>query len=54
MPVVGLSTIEAMKAAGADTLSVDAGTTLMIDGDAIVAAANVAGISIVGRARRRG
>jgi DUF1009 family protein len=50
VPVVGVSTIEAMKAAGATILSVDAGKTLMIDGDAIVKAADAAGICIVGRA----
>jgi len=49
VPVVGVSTIEAMKAAGATTLSVDAGKTLMIDGDAIFKAADEAGICIVGR-----
>ncbi len=49
VPVVGVSTIEAMKAAGATILSVDAGKTLMIDGDAIVKAADEAGICIVGR-----
>ena len=49
VPVIGVSTIEAMKAAGATLLSVDAGTTLMIDGDAIVQAADAAGIAIVGR-----
>ena len=49
VPVVGVSTIEAMKAAGATALSVDAGKTLMIDGDAIVKAADEAGICIVGR-----
>jgi len=53
VPVVGVSTIEAMKAAGATTLSVDAGKTLMIDGDAIVKAADDAGIVIVGRGVRR-
>jgi UDP-2,3-diacylglucosamine hydrolase len=52
VPVVGVSTIGAMKAAGARVLSVDAGKTLMIDGDAIVAAANEAGIAIVGRPAR--
>ena len=36
VPVVGVSTIEAMGAAGATALSVDAGKTLMIDGDAII------------------
>jgi DUF1009 family protein len=50
VPVVGVSTITAMQAAGATVLSVDAGKTLMIDGDAIVRAADEAGISIVGRA----
>ena len=49
VPVVGVSTIDAMKAVGADTLSVDAGKTLMIDGDAIIRAADEAGICIVGR-----
>src|SRR5262245_20049328 len=49
VPVVGVSTVEAMKAAGATALSVDAGKTLMIDGDAITKAADTAGICIVGR-----
>src|SRR5215470_9213082 len=51
VPVVGVSTIEAMSSAGATVLSVDAGKTLMIDGDAIVKAADGAGIAIVGRRR---
>ena len=53
VPVVGVSTIEAMKAAGASALSVDAGKTLMIDGDAIIKAADEAGICIVGRSGSR-
>jgi DUF1009 family protein len=53
VPVVGVSTIEAMKIAGATVLSVDAGKTLMIDGDAIVGAADEAGLCIVGRPPRR-
>ena len=52
VPVVGVSTIAAMKAAGATVLSVDAGKTLMIDGEAIVKAADDAGICIVGRPAR--
>jgi DUF1009 family protein len=52
VPVVGVSTIEAMKTVGATVLSVDAGKTLMIDGDAIVKAADEAGICIVGRSTR--
>src|SRR5512132_2061720 len=49
VPVVGIATIQAMRVAGAIALSVDAGRTLMIDGDAIVASADEAGITIVGR-----
>jgi len=49
VPVVGVSTIEAMASVGATLISVDAGKTLMIDGDAIVQAADRAGIAIVGR-----
>jgi DUF1009 family protein len=53
VPVVGVSTIQAMKGAGSLLLSVDAGKTLMIDGDAIIKAADEAGITIVGRPTRR-
>jgi DUF1009 family protein len=49
VPVVGVSTIDAMAAAGATLLSVDAGKTLLIDGEAIIRAADEAGIAIVGR-----
>jgi DUF1009 family protein len=49
VPVVGVSTIAAMNVAGATALSVDAGKTLMIDGDAIIRVADEAGICIVGR-----
>jgi len=49
VPVVGVATIAAMREAGASTLSVDAGRTLMMDGDAIGRAADEAGIAIVGR-----
>jgi UDP-2,3-diacylglucosamine hydrolase len=52
VPVAGLPTIAALRAAGATVLSVDAGKTLLIDGPAAVAAAaDEAGITIVGRAR---
>lgn len=53
VPVVGVSTIDAMKAAGASALSVDAGKTLIIDGQAVIRAADEAGIAIVGRALAR-
>ncbi len=51
VPVVGLPTIEAMREAGATALSVDAGRTLLFDRPELVAAADRAGIAIVGRAR---
>ncbi len=51
VPVVGVRTIERMQAAGADGLSIDAGKTLLIDGPAVVAAADRAGIVVVGRQR---
>lgn len=51
VPVVGIATIEAMRQAGATALSVDAGRTLVIDGDQVFKAADEAGIAIVGRPR---
>jgi DUF1009 family protein len=51
VPVVGVATIGVMRDAGATVLSVDAGRTLLIDGPAIVEAADIAGIAIVGRAK---
>jgi DUF1009 family protein len=40
-----------MRQAGADARSIDAGRTLILDGDAFIAAANAAGIVVVGRER---
>lgn len=51
VPVVGVATIAAMQAAGADALSVDAGKTLVLDGAAFLDAANTAGVVVVGRTR---
>lgn len=51
VPVVGVATVRAMQVAGADALSVDAGKTLFIDGEAVLSAANEAGIVVVGRPR---
>jgi len=51
VPVVGFATIQAMRVAGATALSVDAGKTLILDGDAVYASADEAGITIVGRSR---
>jgi UDP-2,3-diacylglucosamine hydrolase len=47
VPVVGTATIEAMRQAGASCLSIDAGRCLLLDGDAIVRAADEAGIAMV-------
>jgi DUF1009 family protein len=47
VPVVGVPTIQTMQRAGATCLSLEAGRTLMFDPDAIVAAADAAGIAIV-------
>jgi len=49
VPVVGVATIEAMKQAGASVMSVDAGKTLIVDGDRVFDAANAAQIAVVGR-----
>ena len=49
VPVIGIATVRSMQAAGASALSIDAGRTLVLDGDAVTAAANEAGIAIVGR-----
>jgi DUF1009 family protein len=38
-----------MRVAGASTLSIDAGKTLVFDGDAVRASADEGGIAIVGR-----
>jgi hypothetical protein len=53
VPVVGVATIEAMKAAGATALTIDAGRTLVVDGDRVFALADEAGITIVGREAAR-
>src|SRR6266850_2203604 len=45
VPVIGLATIQAMRAAGASALSIDAGRTLVLDGDAVFGSANEAGIA---------
>ena len=49
VPVIGFATIQAMRAAGAAVLSVDAGKTLLLDREAVIASANEAKIAIVGR-----
>jgi len=46
VPVVGLPTIATMKACGATALAIDAQHTLLFDRQALIAAANEAGIAI--------
>jgi DUF1009 family protein len=49
VPVVGLATIDSMRAAGATGLTIDARRTLVMDGDRFFAAADAAGIAVAGR-----
>lgn len=46
VPVIGAKTIKAMETAGATCLALDAGKCLLLDGDAIIAAADSAQIAI--------
>ena len=47
VPVVGVKTIEMMKAAGATCLAVDAGKCLLLDGQKVIEAADEMGIVVV-------
>ncbi len=47
VPVIGLKTIEVMRQAGATCLAIDAGKCLLLDGNAIIVAADSVGITIV-------
>ena len=48
VPVAGLDTIPVMKETGATVLAIDAGRTLLLDREEMIARANEAGISIAG------
>jgi UDP-2,3-diacylglucosamine hydrolase len=48
VPVVGLDTVPVMRETGATVLAVEAGRTLMLDKAAMLAAADEAGIAVVG------
>jgi UDP-2,3-diacylglucosamine hydrolase len=52
VPVVGASTVPVMRETGATALAVEAGRTLLLDRDEMLAAANEAGIAIVGMEMR--
>jgi UDP-2,3-diacylglucosamine hydrolase len=47
VPVIGLHTIETMKKAGASCLALDAARCLILDGDAVIHAADEAGMAII-------
>jgi hypothetical protein len=47
VPVAGVKTIEVMRRAGATCLALDAGKCLLLDGEAIIAAADEADVTIV-------
>jgi len=47
VPVIGVKTIEVMKAAGATCLAVDAGKCLLLDGQKVIEAADEAAIAVV-------
>ena len=47
VPVIGVKTVEAMRQAGATCLALDAGKCPLLDGNAIIVAADSVGITIV-------
>jgi UDP-2,3-diacylglucosamine hydrolase len=49
VPVIGLTTIETMRAAGATCLAIEAGRTLIFDREAIVRAADSTDICVIAR-----
>jgi DUF1009 family protein len=48
LPAIGRGTIEAMQAAGATGLAVEAGATLLVDADSLRHSADAAGIAVWG------
>jgi UDP-2,3-diacylglucosamine hydrolase len=49
VPVVGVKTIEVMSQAGASCLAVDAGKCLLLDGEAVINAADQAEIAVIAK-----
>ena len=47
VPVIGIKTIEVMRSAGASCLALDAGKCLLLDGDAVITAADAGEIAIL-------
>lgn len=54
VPVIGMRTVQALRRARAAALSIDAGRTLVLDGDAVFEAADAAGVAVVGRPAAEG
>ena len=54
VPVIGMRTVQALQRARAAALSIDAGRTLVLDGDAVFEAADAAGVAVVGRPAAEG
>ena len=47
VPVIGVATIQAMQAAGATCLAIDAGRCLLLDGEEVIRAGDAAAITLV-------
>ena len=47
VPVIGVKTIEIMQRAGASCLAIDAGRCLLLDGEAVLQAADAAGVAVI-------
>lgn len=47
VPVIGVKTIETMQAAGATCLALDSGKCLLLDGDAVIHAADAVSIAVI-------
>jgi len=52
LPAVGPATLEVLRSVGATVLAVEAGKTLLLEGDRLVALATASGISVVARPPR--
>ena len=50
VPVIGMRTLRALRGARAAALSIDAGRTLVLDGDEVFRGADDIGLAVVGRA----
>lgn len=49
LPIIGLTTVQTLRAHGVSCLAVESGLTLLLERDRVLAAANEAGLCVVGR-----